>query len=126
MKWNIGAWNKTSLRRLVQLSPCRAVIALVTGAASGIGKACVEQLVKQGAVVAALDISKGIIDCFPQKEVLALQCDVTKGKQLKRCIEEIIVHFGGIDMLITNAGIFPKSARIAEMPEATVGQKHGN
>lgn len=92
-------------------------IALVTGAASGIGKACVEQLIKQGAVVAALDINKAIFDSFPQSEVLALQCDVTKEKQLKRCIEDIIVQFCGLDMLISNAGIFPKSARIEDMKE---------
>jgi NAD(P)-dependent dehydrogenase (short-subunit alcohol dehydrogenase family) len=109
--------EQNKLKKAGAAKPMQGRIALVTGAASGIGKACVEQLVKQGAVVAALDISKTIFDCFPQKEVLPLQCDVTKGKQLKRCVEEIIVQFGGIDMLITNAGIFPKSARIEDMKE---------
>jgi len=41
-------------------------IAIVTGAASGIGKACVESLVANGAVVAALDIDKKINNCFPK------------------------------------------------------------
>ena len=93
-------------------------IAMVTGAASGIGKACVEELVKQGAVVAALDISKSVFDSFPQNEVLALQCDVTKEKQLVNCLEQVVQAFGGLDMLITNAGIFPKSTRIEDMSEA--------
>lgn len=90
-------------------------IAIVTGAASGIGKACVERLVANGAVVAALDIDKKINTCFPQKEVLGIQCDVTNTKQLEKAIEQAVVQFGGIDMLISNAGIFPKSAKIADM-----------
>ncbi|MFK7981576.1 MAG: SDR family oxidoreductase, partial [Saprospiraceae bacterium] len=90
-------------------------IAIVTGAASGIGKACVESLVAQGAVVAALDIDKKITSCFPQKEVLGLTCDVTNTKQLEKAIEQTVMQFGGIDMLISNAGIFPKSAKIADM-----------
>jgi rhamnose utilization protein RhaD (predicted bifunctional aldolase and dehydrogenase)/NAD(P)-dependent dehydrogenase (short-subunit alcohol dehydrogenase family) len=93
-------------------------IALVTGCASGIGKACVESLVAQGAVVAALDIDKTITTIYNQPEVLALRCDVTNMKQLKECIEKTIVHFGGIDMLVMNAGIFPKSARIENMTDS--------
>ena len=91
-------------------------IAIVTGAASGIGKACVEQLLGQGAVVAALDIDSKIINCFSQAGVLGIQCDVTKISQLKNAIEQTVIHFGGLDMIISNAGIFPKSAHIAEMP----------
>jgi rhamnose utilization protein RhaD (predicted bifunctional aldolase and dehydrogenase)/NAD(P)-dependent dehydrogenase (short-subunit alcohol dehydrogenase family) len=94
-------------------------IAMVTGAASGIGKACVEQLVAAGAVVAALDINKNIFDTFLQAEVLPLQCDVTSERQLKKCLEQTVANFGGLDMLITNAGIFPKSAKIADMAEKT-------
>ncbi len=90
-------------------------IAIVTGAASGIGKACVESLVAQGAVVAAFDIDNKINSCFPQKEVLGVKCDVTNSKQMEKAIEQTVAHFGGIDMLISNAGIFPKSAKIADM-----------
>ena len=90
-------------------------IAIVTGAASGIGKACVESLVAQGAVVAALDINKNVTSCFPQKEVVGIACDVTNTKQLEKAIEQTVVQFGGIDLLISNAGIFPKSAKIADI-----------
>ena len=90
-------------------------VAIVTGAASGIGKACVESLVAKGAVVAALDIAKSITTVFAQKEVIGIQCDVTNSKQLQKAIEQTVTQFGGIDMLISNAGIFTKSAKIAEM-----------
>ncbi len=94
-------------------------IALVTGAASGIGKACVERLVKEGAVVTAIDINPSINACFNQNEILGVMCDVTDGVQLKNAIEKCIAHFGGLDMLVANAGIFPKSFTIEEMDEET-------
>lgn len=90
-------------------------IALVTGAASGIGKACVESLLEQGAVVAALDINPSVKEVFPQKEVLGIPCDITKDGQVKAAIEETIREFGGLDLLVSNAGIFPKSAKIVDM-----------
>lgn len=92
-------------------------VAIVTGAASGIGKACVESLVAQGAVVAGLDIAPSIDNLFSQKEVIGIRCDVTNMKQLKSAIAQTVAQFGGIDMLVSNAGIFPKSSRIADMDE---------
>ena len=93
-------------------------IALVSGAASGIGKACVESLVDAGAVVAALDIDASITNHFPQKEVLPIQCDITDQAAVEAAIEQTVKTFGGLDMLISNAGIFPPSAKIAEMDPA--------
>lgn len=111
--------EQAKLKKAGSPKPLQGKIAMVTGAASGIGKACVEELVAQGAVVTAMDISMTISTCFPQQEVLSMQCDVTKEKQLVRSIKETVSHFGGLDMLITNAGIFPKSAKIEDMREAT-------
>ena len=99
--------------------PMQGKIALVTGAASGIGKACVERLIDVGAVVTALDINPSINTCFNQSEVLGIECDVTNIEQLKISIEKSIAHFGGLDMLITNAGVFPKSLSIGEMDDET-------
>ena len=97
-------------------------VAVVTGAASGIGKACVESLIANGAVVAALDIAKNIKTVFTQNTVLGIPCDVTNAKQLEKAIEATVLHFGGIDLLISNAGSFPKSAKIADM-DAKLWQK---
>lgn len=94
-------------------------VAVVTGAASGIGKACVEQLLAEGAVVAALDIDPQVEKVFSQREVLPIRCDITNSNQIKKAIDQIIFEFGGLDMVISNAGIFPKSAEIEAMPEAT-------
>jgi len=90
-------------------------VALVTGAASGIGKACVEALVAQGACVAALDINPAISTLFGSPSILGQPCDVTNVAQLKRAVDATVRHFGGLDIVICNAGMFPKSQTIADM-----------
>lgn len=90
-------------------------IAIVTGAASGIGKACVEALVAQGACVAALDINPAIDNLFGSSSVLGQVCDVTDAGQLNDAVEATVRTFGGLDIVICNAGMFPKSQTIAEM-----------
>ncbi len=90
-------------------------IALVTGAASGIGKACTEMLAEKGAVVAALDIDERVKDLFSRKEILGIPCDVSDKNQLEVAVHETIRRFGGLDIVISNAGIFPDSATLGEM-----------
>ena len=111
--------EQAKLRKAGSTKPMQGKIALVTGAASGIGKASVERLVKEGAVVAALDINKTITTTFNQKEVLSIVCDLTKERDLQKAIQQTILEFGGIDMLISNAGIFPPSLRIGDMDSKT-------
>lgn len=94
-------------------------IAIVTGAASGIGKACVEKLRAQGAVVAALDIDPAITKIFTQPEILGIICDVTKPREIEKAVNATVRHFGGLDILISNAGIFPPSATIARMDQSS-------
>ena len=89
--------------------------AIVTGAASGIGRACVELLQAQGAVVAALDINPEIPALFSRKEVLGVVCDVTNRKELKQSVEKAVRFFGGLDILVCNAGMFPSSKNIADI-----------
>lgn len=93
-------------------------VALVTGAASGIGKACVEMLVAAGAAVGALDINPEVKNLF-SAEVLPLVGDVTDSKEIDQVLKTLIGQLGGLDMLVSNAGIFPMSAKIAEMPADT-------
>jgi rhamnose utilization protein RhaD (predicted bifunctional aldolase and dehydrogenase)/NAD(P)-dependent dehydrogenase (short-subunit alcohol dehydrogenase family) len=111
--------EQEKLKKAGKAKSMQGKIALVTGAASGIGKACVEKLLQEGAAVAALDINTEILNCFKGNEVLPLVCDVTDSLQIKNAIEATAAQFGGLDMVVANAGIFPKSFSIGEMDGST-------
>ncbi|MDC2964249.1 bifunctional aldolase/short-chain dehydrogenase [Gammaproteobacteria bacterium] len=90
-------------------------IALVTGAASGIGKACVEAFASKGAAVIAIDINPKIKDIFEQPGVLGCICDITDDQSIQRAINAGVGAFGGIDIVVSNAGSFPKSATLENL-----------
>jgi rhamnose utilization protein RhaD (predicted bifunctional aldolase and dehydrogenase)/NAD(P)-dependent dehydrogenase (short-subunit alcohol dehydrogenase family) len=90
-------------------------IALVTGAASGIGKACVAALLKRGAAVVGLDLNPDVRRLHSRSDFKGIVCDVTRESATDAALEEAIRAFGGLDMLILNAGIFPKGSDIAEL-----------
>jgi rhamnose utilization protein RhaD (predicted bifunctional aldolase and dehydrogenase)/NAD(P)-dependent dehydrogenase (short-subunit alcohol dehydrogenase family) len=92
--------------------PFQGKIALVTGAAGGIGKACVEALSSQGAVVVGLDINPEIEKNSDLN--LGVACDVTDQKAIRKAIEQTIEEFGGLDILVSNAGTFPSSSLIED------------
>ena len=91
-------------------------IALVTGAASGIGKAAVAAFLARGAAVVALDVDENIETLHARADFLGLRCDITDETQVGDALERAVLAFGGLDMLVLNAGIFPASRRIAELP----------
>ncbi len=110
--------EQAKLKKGAQSADLEGKVALVTGAASGIGKACVESLVAQGAVVAALDIDPAIETRFATNSVIGIRCDVTDSSHLHSALRSLVTNFGGLDILISNAGTFPASARIEDLDEA--------
>jgi rhamnose utilization protein RhaD (predicted bifunctional aldolase and dehydrogenase)/NAD(P)-dependent dehydrogenase (short-subunit alcohol dehydrogenase family) len=92
-------------------------VALVTGAASGIGKACVASLLTRGAAVIALDINPEIATMFQHPEVLGLHCDVTVADEISRALESGVRTFGGLDLLVLNAGVFPGGKGVAQLAD---------
>ena len=95
--------------------PLQGKVVLVTGGASGIGRACVEAFLGQGAVVAALDISTRVTEQFDPETVLGIRCDVTDEDGLKASVDQVVSRWGGLDVLVCNAGIFPASQALADM-----------
>lgn len=89
-------------------------IALVTGAATGIGRACVTSLLARGAAVVGLDRNPAIETLHAHADYLGLLCDVTDASAVEAALERAITNFGGLDMLILNAGVFPQSRAIVE------------
>ncbi len=92
-------------------------IALVTGAAGGIGKACAEQLLAKGAIVIGLDIDPQIQTVIESAHFVGKVCDITDTLQVQSIVEEAVLKFGGIDLLVSNAGIFSKSMSVKDMDQ---------
>ena len=90
-------------------------VALVTGAASGIGKACVEAFLKRGAAVVGLDRNPAIATLWKRPDFTGIACDLTDARALDAALTEAVKRFGGIDMLVLNAGVFPSSQPIQDI-----------
>lgn len=113
------ALEQAKLKQTEKLPALQGKVAVVTGAASGIGRACAEALHAQGAVVAALDINPDITNRFTHAGLLGLVCDVTNRAHVQNAVKSTVRRFGGLDLLISNAGIFPASEAIAEVTPET-------
>jgi NAD(P)-dependent dehydrogenase (short-subunit alcohol dehydrogenase family) len=115
--FDIEYWEleQAKLKRAGKPPVLTGEIALVTGAASGIGKASVEALLKRGAAVIGLDINPTITELFSNPAFLGLTCDLRDEAALQAALERGVRAFGGIDIAVLNAGIFPPSQQIKEM-----------
>ncbi len=119
--FHVEYWNllQAKMRNHPDHLPLQGKVALVTGGASGIGKACAEELRSQGAVVAVLDLNPKTTEIFQGPDFFPVVCDVTNVDALKSAIDETVRRFGGLDILVTNAGSFPPGKNISEIePEA--------
>lgn len=85
-------------------------VALVTGGGRGIGAACAAMLARAGASVAVLDLdaagAKSTVARIRKAggNALAIGCDITDAKNLKRAFARVIRELGGLDVLVNNAG----------------------
>jgi NAD(P)-dependent dehydrogenase (short-subunit alcohol dehydrogenase family) len=83
------------------MSEFEGMVAVVTGGASGIGAATAHALRDLGAQVAIFDLH---VD-DTSNDVLAIQCDVTDSEAVDTAVAKVVEHFGGINVLVNNAGI---------------------
>jgi rhamnose utilization protein RhaD (predicted bifunctional aldolase and dehydrogenase)/NAD(P)-dependent dehydrogenase (short-subunit alcohol dehydrogenase family) len=93
-------------------------VALVTGAASGIGRACAEALRARGAAVVAVDIDPRVTEAGAG-DYLGVHTDVTDPDAVDAAVRQAVDRFGGIDIVVPAAGIFPDSRRLAELDMST-------
>ena len=86
-------------------------IAIVTGAASGMGEATAKLFANEGALVAAIDVNEEGLNrvvaeiCAEGKTAKGWILDLSNGEEIRRVFNEIAEDFGGIDILVNNAGI---------------------
>ena len=93
---------------------------MVSGAASGIGRACARAFMAKGAAVTAVDINPAIEDLFCSSNCIGVVCDITSDNSIRSAIETCVARFGGLDVLVCNAGAFPPSLRIEEMDSSVL------
>jgi rhamnose utilization protein RhaD (predicted bifunctional aldolase and dehydrogenase)/NAD(P)-dependent dehydrogenase (short-subunit alcohol dehydrogenase family) len=111
--------EQAKLRKSGGVAVLQGKVALVTGAASGIGRACVEALRAQGAAVATLDINPEITQRFSGADMLGIVCDVTDSASVNAAVAATVRRFGGLDIVVSNAGSFPDSQNIEDIDDAT-------
>jgi len=121
--FNIEYWalEEAKLQRMPKPKPLVGKIALITGAAGGIGAASAIRLLADGACVMLTDrdaetleaTRKKLSERFGKDAVRAVVCDVTDEEQVQLAFDACAREFGGLDILVANAGL-ASSAPIAE------------
>ncbi|HEY2699655.1 MAG TPA: bifunctional aldolase/short-chain dehydrogenase [Pseudonocardiaceae bacterium] len=103
--------EQAKLRRGGSAGEFTGEVALVTGAASGIGLACADALRAKGASVIGLDLTA----TESRADYLGLAVDVTDQAAMAEAIAAGVDRFGGIDMIVPSAGVFPGNMPIAAL-----------
>jgi NAD(P)-dependent dehydrogenase (short-subunit alcohol dehydrogenase family) len=95
-------------------------VAVITGGEGSVGMATARAFVREGARVALLGIEAGQLAEGGRElgdEALAITCDVTVAAQVRAAITQTVQHFGRLDIVFSNAGIFGAVAPVADYPD---------
>ncbi|MBW9268243.1 MAG: bifunctional aldolase/short-chain dehydrogenase [Candidatus Thiodiazotropha sp. (ex. Lucinisca nassula)] len=119
--FDVEYWEleQAKLRKAGNAPAFQGEVALITGAASGIGKASAASMLQRGAAVVGLDRNPAITQLFSEQAFLGIQCDVTDSLALQQALSDTCLTFGGLDMLVLNAGIFPSGCDVAKLEDAS-------
>ncbi|MFJ6797144.1 bifunctional aldolase/short-chain dehydrogenase [Streptomyces sp. NPDC091268] len=111
-KFRIEYWEleEAKLRRMPKPKPLATRVALVTGAGSGIGKAIAHRLAAEGACVVVADLNAENAAAVAEElggpdQAVAITVDVTSEEQISAALREAVLAFGGVDLVVNNAGI---------------------
>ena len=111
-KFRIEYWalEEAKLQRMPKPKPLATRIALVTGAASGIGRAIATRLAAEGACVVIADLSlekaqEAAAEIGGPDVAIGVQVDVSDEQQVQAAVDAAVLAFGGLDLVVNNAGL---------------------
>ncbi len=114
--FNIEYWQleEAKLKRQPPEKELSRQIGLVIGAGPGIGRACAERLLQEGAVVAVGDIRADLVEeavaalrsSFGKENVIGVVLDVTDRMSVRAALDEVVLAYGGLDILVSVAAVF--------------------
>jgi rhamnulose-1-phosphate aldolase/alcohol dehydrogenase len=133
------ALEEAKLRRMPAEKELARQITLVVGAGSGIGRAVTDRLVREGAVVAAVDVDPdaaqvtaegilartgkgigvagtGLSGCG---DVIGLGADITYRESVRQAIQDAVISYGGLDHVVVTAGVYVSSDSSGRIPDAS-------
>ena len=99
-------------------------VAIVTGAAQGLGRATAVRMAEEGAAVAVLDlhdkVGAELVKDLTERGLKARywRCDVSSEAEIKRVFDEVVAAFGRLDVLVNNAGVAGANKPTHELTEA--------
>jgi rhamnulose-1-phosphate aldolase/alcohol dehydrogenase len=113
--FDIEYWllEEAKLQRMPKPKPLSGRIALITGSAGGIGKAIARKFIEEGAVVVLNDMNAERLDAtaaefddlYGKDAYTTVLLDVTNNQQINEAMEKAALSFGGVDMVVNNAGL---------------------
>jgi rhamnose utilization protein RhaD (predicted bifunctional aldolase and dehydrogenase)/NAD(P)-dependent dehydrogenase (short-subunit alcohol dehydrogenase family) len=129
--WEVEAYRRQVAAGAAEKGRVSGKVALITGAAQGIGREISESLAAEGAHVALADlnvdgarrVAAGLCERHGKGRASAVAVDVTRGESLDDALHEMIRCYGGLDLLVSNAGVLRagsvKSQSLREFDQVT-------
>ncbi len=109
--------EQAKLKRQAPAAELTGKIAVVSGAAAGIGQACAQVLADKGAVVVGLDIDPSIAESMNKPGFDGVVLDLTDEAAVAEALAGVVEAYGGLDIVVSNAGIFRAGASIETLAD---------